>query len=138
MDIIQDHRLASTLAPGTVTYEDSNSTSCIDLCFVTENLVDRTIKSRVDEEIDHHSDHLPITTILDLRGAPAQPNPTRNWKATDKKKLQSTLDQHPPEIRRPRTKAGLDQYVKDIVSAIITAIEESTPMRCLSPKSKAG
>ena len=54
-----------------MTYEDSNSASCIDLCFVTKNLVDRTIKSRVDKEIDHYSDYLLIITILDLQGASA-------------------------------------------------------------------
>ncbi|KAF8859679.1 hypothetical protein BDZ45DRAFT_688974 [Acephala macrosclerotiorum] len=58
--------------------------------------------------MDYYSDHLPITTVLDLQGTPAQPNPTRNWKATDEKKLQSTLSHHLLELRRPRTKAALD------------------------------
>ena len=88
--------------------------------------------------MDHNSDHLPITTIIDIRGIHTRPNPTRNWKATDEKKLLKILRKHLPELRRPRTKTTLDQYVKDIVAAIREAIDGSTPMRRLSPRSRAG
>ena len=138
IDIIHTHGLTSTLAPGTITFDDRNCTSSIDLCYATKDLVDQIIRSGVDMEMDHNSDHLPITTILDVRGVQARLNPTRNWKSIDEGKLQKLLKEHLPELRRPGTRTALDQYVKDIVSAIKAAIEGSTLMRRLSPRSKEG
>ena len=138
IDIIHTHGLTSTLAPGTITFDDRNYTSSIDLCYATEDLVGQIIRSGVELEMDHNSDHLPITTILDIRGVQSRPNLTRNWKSIDRKKLQKILKEQLPELRRPGTRTALDRYVEDVVSAIKEAIEGSTPMRSLSPKSKAG
>ena len=116
----------STLPPGTIIFDDRNCTSSIDLCYATEDLGDQIIRSGVDPEMHHNSDHLPITTILDIRGVQTRPNLTRNWKSIDKKKLQKILREHLLELRRPGTRTALNRYVKDIVSAIKEAIEGST------------
>ena len=76
--IIHTHGLTSTLVPWTITFDDRNCTSSIDLCFATKYLVDQIIRSGVDIGIDHNSDHLPITTILDVRGDKTRLDPTRN------------------------------------------------------------
>jgi endonuclease/exonuclease/phosphatase family metal-dependent hydrolase len=65
IDIMGDFALHSTLLPGTITYEEGRSQSTIDLCLVTMGLADRVIKSEVDRNLDHDSDHLPISTTLD-------------------------------------------------------------------------
>ena len=67
IDIIGDFALYGTLSPGTITYEEGRLQSTIDLCLVTTGLVDRVIKSEVDRSLDYDSDHLPITTALDVR-----------------------------------------------------------------------
>ena len=66
IDIIGDFALHNTLPPGTVTYEEGRAQSTIDLCLVTTGLINRVIKSEVDRDIDHNSDHLLISTILDF------------------------------------------------------------------------
>jgi hypothetical protein len=106
--VTASHGLTSTLVPGTIAFDDRNYTSSIDLCFATEDLVDQIIRSGVDQEMDHNSDHLPITTTLDIRGVQTRPNLTRDWKSTDEEKPQKILREHLPELRRPRTKTALD------------------------------
>lgn len=59
LEIMEDFDLNSTLRPGTITYEERNSRSTIDLCLVTVGLVER--------DLDHDSEHLPISTIIDMR-----------------------------------------------------------------------
>jgi exonuclease III len=67
IDIIEEFQLGSLFPAGTVIYDDKNTQSCIDLCYSTQDLVDRVITCNTDPSMDHNSDHLPITTMLDLR-----------------------------------------------------------------------
>jgi exonuclease III len=64
--LIQDHSLFRCLPKGTITREEGDSSSCIDLVYASPYIVSRVIESRVDRELDHHSDHLLISTIIDL------------------------------------------------------------------------
>ena len=83
--------LTSTLHEGAITYEERNAQSTIDLCWVTAGLLDRLMKSTVDRELDHDSDHLPITTMLDMSIKHKNMEPKRNWKKLDEKKLYEAL-----------------------------------------------
>jgi endonuclease/exonuclease/phosphatase family metal-dependent hydrolase len=65
--IMEDFNLTNTLPPGTITYEKRTARTTIDLCLATLGLVDRIIKSQVDRDLDHDSDHLPISTVIDIR-----------------------------------------------------------------------
>lgn len=67
LEIMEDFNLDSTLPPGTITYEERTSRTTIDLCLVTVGLVDRVIRSQVDRDLDHDSDYLPISTVIDIR-----------------------------------------------------------------------
>lgn len=67
IQIIGDFQLVTFLPKGTITYNDKNTQSCIDLCYSIESIIERIIKCWVDIDVDHNSDHLPINTILDLR-----------------------------------------------------------------------
>jgi hypothetical protein len=82
IDIMEEYQLGSLLPADTVTYDDKNGQSCIDLCYGTQDLVDRVVKCGVDYEMDHNSDHLPIITILDLRTIQRQQAETRDWSST--------------------------------------------------------
>ena len=110
----------------------------MDLCYATQDIVDRVISSGVDLEIDHNSDHLPITTKLDISLRIQAPKETRNWGSTDKKKLQTALVQELPRVRRPNTKPALDRYTEEVVAAIQAAISESTPLIKHSPRARPG
>ena len=59
--------MTSMLELGTITYEEGEGKSTIDLCWIILGIVDRIIKSIVDRAIDHDSDYLPISISLDVR-----------------------------------------------------------------------
>lgn len=79
--------LTNTLYEGAITYEERSAYSTIDLYWITLGLLDRLIKSRVDSELDHDSDHFPITTMVDMSVKRKDREPRRNWKKLDDKKL---------------------------------------------------
>ncbi|KAJ3552838.1 hypothetical protein NPX13_g11022 [Xylaria arbuscula] len=137
-ELIADQGLTNTLLPGTITYEEGDSSSTIDLCLLTVGLVDRIIRSGVDRSVEHDSDHLPITTVLDMRVAQIAKEPVRNWKALNKKVFQDVLTARLPQLRRPRTKTALDEYVKKVVEALWNAADAAVPKKLPCNKSKAG
>jgi len=75
------------LKQGAVTYAERNAQTTIDLCWIMLGLVDRLINSKVDQELDHDSDHFPITTMLNLSAKKQDKEPKRNWKRLDDSKL---------------------------------------------------
>jgi len=79
--IMNRFALTNTLHERAVTYEERRAQSTIDLCWITLGLLDRLIKSRVDRELDHDSDHFPITTMLDMSVKHKDKEPKRNWLA---------------------------------------------------------
>jgi hypothetical protein len=130
--------LTSTLHEGAITYEERNAQSTIDLCWVTAGLLDRLIKSTVDRELDHDSDHLPITTMLDMSIKYKKMEAKRNWKKLDEKKLCEALRQTLPQLQRPRTKTALDRYTSGLVEAIEEAVEKVLQKTRLSNKAREG
>ena len=116
--IMEDFNLGSTLLPGTITYEERTSRTTIDLCLVTVGLVDRVVRSQVDRDLDHDSDHLPISTVIDMRIQQLDATPKRDWKRLDEAVYNKELKQALPPLRRPANKTALDTYVQEIVRAI--------------------
>ncbi|KAJ6436234.1 reverse transcriptase [Purpureocillium lavendulum] len=123
LEIMDELSLTSHLPAGTITFEEADRQSTIDLSLSTIGLVDRLIKCGIDEDINHDSDHLPIVTSLDITTTQLQPKSRLKWKAIDKAAFSKTLRQQLPSIRRPRTKAALDSYVAEITTALMAAIE---------------
>ena len=109
--IMEDFNLGSTLPPGTITYEERTSRTTIDLCLVTVGLVDRVVRSQVDRDLDHDSDHLPISTVIDMRIQQLDATPKRDWKRLDEAVYNKALKQALPLLRRPANKTALDTYV---------------------------
>jgi exonuclease III len=138
VEIVEEYNLTSRLAPGTITYEEGQKQSTIDLCLVTLGLVDRVIRCEVDRHLDHDSDHLPIVTILNASVKPLNREPRRNWRSIDAKKFKATLLDSLPPPRRPRTRGALDRYVEDIVAALQSATEAAVPLRTWSPAARRG
>jgi len=138
VEIMEDYNLTNALAPGTITYEENNRRTTIDLCLVTLGLVDRVIRCEVDRDLDHDSDHLPIVTFLDVSAKQLSREPSRSWKSIDEKKFRSAVLSKLPPQRRPRTRNALDRYVGEIVAALKSAIETAVPRRTWSPQSRHG
>ncbi|KJK73496.1 hypothetical protein H634G_11258 [Metarhizium anisopliae BRIP 53293] len=135
---MEDYSLTSTLIPGTITYEEGERQATIDLCLVTVGLADRVIRSEVDRDFDHDSDHLPVVTSFDLSVKQLSREPRKNWKSIDEKKFKSVVLRNLPPLRRPRTRSALDQYAGEIVAALQNAIETAVPQRIWSPKARRG
>ena len=100
--------------------------------------MDRIIKSTVDQDIDHDSDHVPISILLDVRTNLNKTKPRRHWKNLDTEKFCDVLRQSLPTRGRPRTKATLDQYTQELVDAITHAADEVLPPKKHSPKARGG
>ncbi|KJK76179.1 hypothetical protein H634G_08585 [Metarhizium anisopliae BRIP 53293] len=135
---MEDYNLTSTLIPGTITYEEGERQATVDLCLVTVGLADRVIRSGVDREFDHDSDHLPVVTSFDLSIKQHSREPRKNWKSIDEKKFKSVVLRKLPPLRRPGTRSALDQYAAEIVAALQNAIETAVPQRMWSPKARRG
>lgn len=125
--IMEEFTLYATLAPGTITYRERQAQSSIDICFVTAGLVDRVIKSEINKELDHDSDHLPISTTLDMSVPNADKAPRKNWKRLDGETYAKALKEALPPLRRPATKTALDRYVEEVITAIQRAIKKAVP-----------
>jgi hypothetical protein len=138
IDIIGGFALYSTLPPGTVTFEESRTQSAIDLCHVTTGLIDRVIKSEVDRSLYHDSDHLPISTALDLTVQRLEKKPRKAWKRLDEKAYIKVLRQSLPSLRRPITKTALDTYTDEVAAAVQNAISKAVPETYASCHSREG
>ena len=125
--IIEEYALYATLTPGAITYRERQSRSSIDICFVIGGLVERVIRSEVDEELDHDSDHLPISTLLDVSVPSAIEAPRKNWKKLDRDAYVKALQEALPLLQRPTTKTALDRYVEQVITATQRATEKTVP-----------
>jgi hypothetical protein len=138
IDLVEDFQLGSLLPTGTITYDDKNAQSCIDLCYSTQDLVDRVITCSVDPSMDHNSDHLSITTRLDLRIMQRPKVNTHDWSNIDEKEFRIRLARELPPLRCPKTKPALDRYVGEVVAATQAAINHSMPLKRWSLRARAG
>ncbi|KAB2110395.1 hypothetical protein AG0111_0g1384 [Alternaria gaisen] len=136
--IMEDFNLNSTLLPGAITYEERTSRTTIDLCLVTVGLVDRVIRSQVDRDLDHDSDHLPISTVIDIRVQQLEQPPKRDWRRLDEGTYHKALKQALPPLRRPANKTALDAYVQEVIKAIQKAIDQATPYTRPSNRMREG
>ena len=68
---------------GTITWEARGLSSTIDLAFTSQLLTQRLVECTINKELDHSSDHFPISLQFELSIARTQPQPTRAWKKTD-------------------------------------------------------
>lgn len=138
LEIMESVDMTFMLEPGTITYEEGDGRSTIDLCWATLGIVDRIISSRVDRDLDHDSDHLPISILLDVRTISMEVKPKRQWKYLNTEEFRKELQKVMPIRRRPRTRAALDTYTQELVDAVTKAAEKVLPLKRPSPKMKEG
>jgi ribonuclease HI len=136
--IMEDFCLSNTLPAGTITFQEAAWRSTIDLCLVTAGLVDRVIRSEVEHDLNHDSDHLPISTEIHMTIKQAQQTGKRNYKRINEENYVKALKEALPPLRRPTTKTAIDNYVQEIVRAIKGAAEKTTPQTNVTPQSREG
>lgn len=138
VDIMSASNMACTLPVGATTYEEGNARTTIDLCWMTNGLLDRLVATQVDRSLDHDSDHLPISTILDLRVIQHEQKPLKPWRVLDCEKFCKALKTKLPSRQRPRTITALEEYVSNIVDAIGRTADQVLPARHALPKAREG
>ncbi|PVH67570.1 hypothetical protein DL98DRAFT_523264 [Cadophora sp. DSE1049] len=72
--------------------------------------------------MDHNSDHLPITTRLDLRIIQRPKVDTRDWSSMDEKEFRIRFTRELLPFRSLKTKLALDRYVGEVVAVTQAAI----------------
>ena len=138
IDIMASSEMTTTLPPGTTTYEEGLARTTIDLCWMSFGLLDRLIQCQVDGILDHDSDHLPISTVLDLRVQQQVVKPVRPWKKLNNENFCKVLKEELPTIQRPRTVAALERYVGDIIDAMVKTADQALPLRQPSQRAREG
>jgi uncharacterized membrane protein YheB (UPF0754 family) len=101
-------------------------------------LINRVTRSEVDRNLDHDSDHLPISTTLDLAVQRLEKKPRKDWKRLDKKQYTKTLRHSLPSLQRPLTKTALNAYTSKVTFAIQNAISKAVPDTLPSSHVRAG
>lgn len=136
--LLDEHCLGLLFQPGLITYHSQDAETTIDLALATPRLCDSLIICEIARELEHDSDHFPLETLLAVN-RPAETLPERwSWDKMDREFLRQELQKHLPEIKPLEMQEDIDQYVKVIVTAIMTAVNQSTPKTKPSPRSIPG
>ncbi len=144
--IAEEFAMEQALPEGTTTYEENCQTT-IDLLFATPTLTTNIINCNTENAFDSGSDHLPILTKLELAMVESTPTARRNFNKLNSDILREILAKTMatkqyltdlPEDHKELTNQDIDCQVTAIIDSIQTAINESTPVTRMSPRSKPG
>ena len=70
LEIVDNKNLSLTLPKSTITWEAKNSSSTIDLVFMSEYLAERLEHCKSRPDLDHLSGHIPVSTCIFLKSKP--------------------------------------------------------------------
>jgi hypothetical protein len=107
---------------GTITWEARGLSSTIDLAFTSQLLTQRLVECTINKDLDHSSDHFPISLQFELSIARTQPQPTRAWKKTDFDlvALTTTRELLPPgELSTPQQIDTYSDYLIDFTQRLV-------------------
>lgn len=138
IQIMEQFNMVCVTQAGEITYQEGQSQSTIDLCWMNVGITDRIIKCRVDKALDHDSDHYPISTILDLRVVRLEKKPSRNWKHLDEAEYRKALTRLLPRLQNPRTKSAVDKYIEELIEALQMAADQVIPYKVPHAKAREG
>jgi ribonuclease HI len=141
LTIIEGFDLQLLTAPGTPTHRWKGGETTIDLTFASTDVADRTIYCKVDANLDHDSDHLPIATAIDWSWQPATRSKKRLWTKTNLPLLRQTAKNRlrlVPDLTELGDNESIDEYVQSIIEALNTGIDAATPWSNPSPRSIPG
>jgi len=140
LTVIENSQLELLTVPGTPTHRWSGGVSTIDLTFASESLASRILRCRIDQDLDHDSDHLPVDLTFGWKWQQVAPRLKRCWAKTDEETLRRIVLRHLQQCETMplNKKSDIDEFVASIVIALNTGIDASTPWSNPSPRSVAG
>ncbi|KAK8097338.1 hypothetical protein PG999_013282 [Apiospora kogelbergensis] len=128
-DFLRTKSLQVVLPEGTITREEGDSASTIDLAICNTTAASKLLKCRRADEIHHDSDHWPISTTIQLRTIKAaDTSPTKLWKNTPVDVFRARLAARLPTLQgRPSDQDVVDTFQK-VVAALQDTIEDTVPI----------
>lgn len=136
IDLTCEFGLDLTLPTGRTTWEARNSTSTIDLVFMSEVLRDRLEFCDTRPELGQSSDHIPVGTTIGLESEAAAPHRRRLWKAIDLDKLKQ-LECEAPGLTTLRDRYDIEAQAERIQSYLRWVMEDTVPISHGSPYGKS-
>ena len=124
LDLIREYDLSLTLPRGTVTWETRNTYSTIDLVFISESLAERLEHCKSRPKMDQSSDHILISTKLQLTSEILPEVKRRAFKLLDMDKLKE-LEKHAPLLFLLHSTRDIDDYTTQVQGYLQQIIEET-------------
>lgn len=136
VNMTQNSRLWLITSRGTRTHRSCWGDSTIDLAFATYALREQPLHCKIAHNLDSDSDHLPISVEFSWIWKQASVRKTRQWAATDIKKLRTTVQTGMGQLQPSDldTTQGLDTLTAHLVRVLTEAIDKSTPWNKPSPR----
>ncbi|EKG09366.1 Reverse transcriptase, partial [Macrophomina phaseolina MS6] len=138
IDLLERFSLHLASPPAIPTFARKDAQTTIDLAFVTAGILEHLVRCQVREDLQQDSDHIPISTVVDLSPSRRPPEARPNWRSTDTAKLRRTFEESLPPIKAPRSVEALENLTGALIQAIKEATETSTPPLRVSPQSMPG
>lgn len=125
------NNLSQMIPEGTITYEEGNKKSTIDLIFASPLLAEGVQMCDTQTTFDHDSDHLLILSQWTLNVVEAIPEARRRFTKTNTSKFLETLQAGLDPVTAYldlKSERSIDQAVSRLVNQINEAINASTPL----------
>lgn len=133
------HHLELLLPVGTKTRQERGNPSTIDLVFGTSLLSESVITcSLAGRQLDHDSDHLPVTTLLSIATNNRPERKRRIWHQLKESNFIQEVRKNLQGNREICCKEDIDKQVNHIIKTIRTAISFHCPESRICPRSVPG
>jgi len=140
IEITENNGLELGFEPGLITRPAKGAginPSTIDLSFITSDITDHLIQTGINKELDKGSDHLPVETVFGFR-LEREEEPTRRLFKKMNKEIFHNVLKDLPEVPLALSQDQIDTVTVRIIDTLTKAVELSTPVAKLSPRSKPG
>ena len=127
-ELLETEGLEVILPQGTITREEGNAASTIDLAICNRRAMAKLLECKRVDQLDHHSDHWPIHTILQIQPKQAMERPPiKLWKRTPVKTFCQRLQDRLPVIAGRLTNDDVSRLMAEVVTALADTIEDTVP-----------
>jgi hypothetical protein len=112
------HSLHLLLPPGTITREENNHKTTIDLIFASPSMKNALESCRVRNDLHQGSDHFPIQSVFSFTPFLFRFEPPPLWKQADKQAIAQRSQELNHFSRNYRSISDIDSGVEGLVSWI--------------------
>ena len=126
LDLIEEYDLSLMIPQETVTWEAHNIYSTIDLVFMFKSLAERFEHCKSRPEMNQSSDHIPISTKLQLISETLPEVKRRAFKLLDMDKLKK-LEKHAPLPLLLHWTKDIDDYTAQVQRYLQQIIKATVP-----------